>query len=219
MNKKTLTSRQQKVFDFVNSFQQEHGFPPTLREIGEAVGLANTNAVKGHLDGLEKKGYITRTPDKARSIQIVYSPSRMSRVKQKVHKILRTDEGVLHKIVYGLAFATRGKERLLEGRPAEELKVVFDREATDRGWTIHRLTINPDHVVAVVETWPNHSPRRTVQRLQSAGESIRRFIPATLSKKTLWEKGYAATTDLELVDDLALELIGSIEKPEDQVQE
>ena len=61
------TERQQAILDFVQQHLADHGFPPTLREIGEALGLAHVSAVRGHLAALEKKGYIVKDPDKARS--------------------------------------------------------------------------------------------------------------------------------------------------------
>ena len=56
MPSETLTERQRKVLDFVQGYVDGHGFPPTLREIGDAVGIASLNAVRGHLAALEKKG-------------------------------------------------------------------------------------------------------------------------------------------------------------------
>ena len=50
-----LTAKQQKVLDFVDGHCRSRGFPPTLREIGEGVGLANVSAVRGHVTALEKK--------------------------------------------------------------------------------------------------------------------------------------------------------------------
>ena len=66
MNAKPLTGQQQTVLTFVTGFVEEHGFPPTLREIGDAIGLVNVNAVRGHLAALEKKGYITKEEYQAR---------------------------------------------------------------------------------------------------------------------------------------------------------
>ena len=79
MEARPLTDQQESVLTFVEEFSRDRGFPPTLREIGDALGLPNVNAVRGHLAALEKKGYITRAPDKARSIQVVHAPSAISR--------------------------------------------------------------------------------------------------------------------------------------------
>jgi len=61
-----LTDQQEKVLATVEDYVARNGFPPTLREIGDALGLANVNAVRGHVSALEKKGYITKEPEKAR---------------------------------------------------------------------------------------------------------------------------------------------------------
>ena len=70
MKLKPLTNQQEKVLGYVESYLDKNGYPPTLKEIGTAIGLANITAVRGHLLALEKKGYIAKTPEKARSIQI-----------------------------------------------------------------------------------------------------------------------------------------------------
>jgi len=69
-----LTPRQQAILDFVSQFSRERGFAPSLREIGQAVGLANTSAVRGHVAALERKGVLRKEPDQPRSISVVTSP-------------------------------------------------------------------------------------------------------------------------------------------------
>jgi REP element-mobilizing transposase RayT len=217
MDARPLTSQQQNVLTFVEDFLRGHGFPPTMREIGDAIGLANINAVRGHLAALEKKGYITRAPDKARSIQVVHSPSAISRVKRKLHEVFHTDEGVFHRIVYGLAWATRRRAPLFTGPRREWMSEAIDREAIEHGWRILDKRIEPDHIVVVVETWPNHSPERTAHRFQAAGKALRRRHPGEFPGEPLWEKGYAVTTDLELLDDLVVKLLaGQMREKEDE---
>ena len=118
---KALTAKQDNVLRFVEAFFQSHGFPPTLREIGDAIGLVNINAVRGHMAALAKKGYITKADDKARAIQIVHTPSSLSRIKKELHKILRTDEGVFYRVVYGLAWKTWQRKQYLGGPEAERM--------------------------------------------------------------------------------------------------
>jgi repressor LexA len=55
-----LTDRQKEVFDFLRSFQAEHGWMPSLREIAVELGVSSLNGVAGHLDALERKGWIVR---------------------------------------------------------------------------------------------------------------------------------------------------------------
>lgn len=66
-----LSNRQQAILDFIKNEVRERGYPPSVREIGEAVGLASSSTVHGHLDRLEKKGLIRRDPTKPRAIEIL----------------------------------------------------------------------------------------------------------------------------------------------------
>lgn len=66
-----LTKRQTEIFDYIKQIVQSKGYPPSVREIGEAVGLASSSTVHGHLSRLEEKGYIRRDPTKPRAIEIV----------------------------------------------------------------------------------------------------------------------------------------------------
>ena len=66
-----LTDRQQEIYGFVVSYAQEHGYPPTVREIGSAVGLASPSTVHVHLAKLEQAGYIRRDPTKPRALELV----------------------------------------------------------------------------------------------------------------------------------------------------
>lgn len=66
-----LSNRQQAILEFIKNEVREKGYPPSVREIGEAVGLASSSTVHGHLDRLEKKGLIRRDPTKPRAIEIL----------------------------------------------------------------------------------------------------------------------------------------------------
>ncbi len=95
---KPLTHRQRTVLDFVGEYPRRQGFPPSLWEIGEGIGLPNMSAVRGHVTALLKKGYTTKEDDKARSIRIAHSPSMFSKIKRRLHGFARTDQGVLHEV-------------------------------------------------------------------------------------------------------------------------
>src|SRR2546428_4487782 len=66
-----LTDRQRQIFDFLASYVDEHGYPPTVREIGEAVGLASPSTVHAHLANLERSGLLKRDPTKPRALELV----------------------------------------------------------------------------------------------------------------------------------------------------
>ncbi len=66
-----LTQRQREVYEFVVSYLDSHGYPPTVREIGEAVGLASPSTVHAHLANLERAGYLRRDPTKPRALELM----------------------------------------------------------------------------------------------------------------------------------------------------
>ncbi|ANF97226.1 transcriptional repressor LexA [Paenibacillus bovis] len=66
-----ISSRQQAILEFIRNEVKLKGYPPSVREIGEAVGLASSSTVHGHLDRLEKKGLIRRDPTKPRAIELL----------------------------------------------------------------------------------------------------------------------------------------------------
>src|SRR5699024_12592347 len=66
-----LSKRQQMIFDFIKDEVNKKGYPPSVREIAEAVGLASSSTVHGHLSRIEKKGYIRRDPTKPRAIEVL----------------------------------------------------------------------------------------------------------------------------------------------------
>ena len=66
-----LTERQREIYEFVTGYVDGHGYPPTVREIGDAVGLASPSTVHAHLANLERAGYLRRDPTKPRALQLV----------------------------------------------------------------------------------------------------------------------------------------------------
>lgn len=67
-----LTARQREILDVIVDHQREHGFPPSVREIGTAVGLKSPATVKSHLDNLRDAGYLRTHPTKPRAIEVRY---------------------------------------------------------------------------------------------------------------------------------------------------
>ncbi len=66
-----LTKRQQEIFDFIKRYSAKHGYPPTVRDIGKAVGLASSSTVHAHLANLEKVGLLRRDPSKPRALELL----------------------------------------------------------------------------------------------------------------------------------------------------
>ncbi len=73
-----LTKRQQEIFDFVKQYVSDHGYPPTVRDIGKAIGLASSSTVHAHLANLEKLGMLRRDPTKPRAIEVLKDKARLA---------------------------------------------------------------------------------------------------------------------------------------------
>ena len=70
-----LTERQRELLDIVVEYASAHGYPPTLRDIGQHMCIRSTNGVNDHLKALERKGYIVREELKSRSIRVINWPT------------------------------------------------------------------------------------------------------------------------------------------------
>ncbi len=75
-----LTERQRQIWDFLVRYADGHGYPPTVREIGEAVGLASPSTVHAHLANLERAGLLRRDPTKPRALELTREPRRRDAV-------------------------------------------------------------------------------------------------------------------------------------------
>jgi repressor LexA len=71
-----LTKRQQEIFDFIKRYSGEHGYPPTVRDIGKAIGLTSSSTVHAHLANLEKVGLLRRDPSKPRAIEVLVDKAK-----------------------------------------------------------------------------------------------------------------------------------------------
>src|SRR5438128_3240750 len=82
-----LTGRQQEIWKFLTDYVDDHGYPPTVREIGEAVGLASPSTVHAHLANLERAGLIKRDPTKPRALELRRDPKPEPARVADVHKL------------------------------------------------------------------------------------------------------------------------------------
>jgi repressor LexA len=71
-----LTKRQKEIFDFIRRYASKHGYPPTVREIGKAVGLGSPSTVHAHLANLEKIGLLKRDPSKPRALEVLVEKAK-----------------------------------------------------------------------------------------------------------------------------------------------
>jgi repressor LexA len=76
-----LTPRQREIWDYLLAYVERHGYPPTVREIGQAVGLASPSTVHAHLANLERAGLLKRDPTKPRALELV------AREREQEHKL------------------------------------------------------------------------------------------------------------------------------------
>ena len=85
-----LTGRQQEIWQFLTDYVDAHGYPPTVREIGEEVGLASPSTVHAHLANLERAGLIKRDPTKPRALELRRDPrpeQARAPVAEDVHRL------------------------------------------------------------------------------------------------------------------------------------
>jgi repressor LexA len=71
-----LTKRQQEIFEYVKRYVGEHGYPPTVRDIGKAIGLTSSSTVHAHLGNLERLGVLRRDPTKPRAIEVLVDKAK-----------------------------------------------------------------------------------------------------------------------------------------------
>ncbi len=71
-----LTKRQQEIVDFIKKYSARYGYPPTVRDIGKAIGLTSSSTVHAHLSNLEKVGLLRRDPTKPRAIELLVDKAK-----------------------------------------------------------------------------------------------------------------------------------------------
>jgi len=87
-----LTARQQEIWQFLVEYTDGHGYPPTVREIGEAVGLASPSTVHAHLANLERAGLLKRDPSKPRALDLIghrtmTAAAPVSQPAEEIHRL------------------------------------------------------------------------------------------------------------------------------------
>jgi repressor LexA len=177
-----LTGRQQEIWKFLTDYVDEHGYPPTVREIGEAVGLASPSTVHAHLANLERAGLIKRDPTKPRALELRRDPKPEPARAADVHKLplvgeiaaggpLLAEDNVEEYIAVPEPLAGRGEEFLLRVKGDSMIKagildgdiVVVRREQTAE---------NGDIVVALAGT-DETADEATVKRFVKEGGRVR----------------------------------------------
>lgn len=80
---RAMTSRQREILEFIGAQVHERGYPPSVREIGEAVGLTSPSTVHSHLNTLERLGYLRRDPTKPRAIEVRWDPNSGAAIERR----------------------------------------------------------------------------------------------------------------------------------------
>lgn len=78
-----LTGKRREILDFIAAQLRERGYPPSVREIGEAVGLTSSSTVHAHLTTLQRQGYLRRDPTKPRAIEVRYDASSAAPIERR----------------------------------------------------------------------------------------------------------------------------------------
>jgi repressor LexA len=97
-----LTQRQKQTLDFIRQSIEERGYPPTLREIGEYMGIRSTNGVNDHLRALERKGYLRREDMKSRALRLVGPPEETPEPTPPRDEDQAVDVQILGRVAAGL---------------------------------------------------------------------------------------------------------------------
>jgi len=177
-----LTGRQREIWSFLVDYVDRHGYPPTVREIGEAVGLASPSTVHAHLANLERAGLIKRDPTKPRALELRRDPKPGPARGADVHKLpligeiaaggpLLAEDNVEDYIAVPEPLAGRGEEFLLRVKGESMIKagildgdiVVVRREQTAE---------NGDIVVALAGE-DETAQEATVKRFFKDGARVR----------------------------------------------
>jgi repressor LexA len=131
-----LTKRQAQTLDYIRQSIEERGYPPTLREIGEYMGIRSTNGVNDHLRALERKGYLTREDMKSRALRVVDVNDRQAPPRS-------TDENILDIRIVGRVAA--GLPLLAEENVVDTVRV--DRMLVRGGREVFGLRVTGDSMI------------------------------------------------------------------------
>ena len=83
MTDTTLTGKRREILEYIEASLRDRGYPPSVREIGEAVGLTSSSSVHAHLATLQKQGYLRRDPTKPRAIEVRYDTSSGAMIEKR----------------------------------------------------------------------------------------------------------------------------------------
>jgi REP element-mobilizing transposase RayT len=197
-----LTARQQEILDFIQARIMERAGAPSLMEIGAEFGIPNPNGIRAHLLALEKKGYIQRTPDQARSIRLVPGPGRSTNIITALKKKIWASQRYFVYLPITIVCQTRKGYPFFQEKLAGELERQLRRVCADHDWEILDLKISPDGFTIRLLASPDHSPERMARNLKNSTLALGVRHPFHFHGKNMWAPGFVATTDPQLLDEL-----------------
>jgi repressor LexA len=179
-----LTSRQRKILDVIRDAVSDRGYPPSIREIGEAVGLTSTSSVHSQLEALQRKGYIRRDPTKPRAIEVhlaeapVTMPKPLPTYVPLVGQIaagtpILADEQVEEVLPLPRELVGQGELFMLKVRGDS----MIDDGVFDGDFVVVRSQPDADDGDMVAALLVDAEPEATVKRLSRRGGRIR-LLPA-----------------------------------------
>jgi repressor LexA len=199
-----LTRRQQQVLDYINACIQDRGYPPTMREIGEHMGISSTNGVNDHLKALERKGYLVRDDMKSRALRPVAGSGQWLEVPvvgrvaagmpvlavENIEDTVKVDRFFVGPSREVFALRVSGESMIEDGIFDGDYIFVRKQVAADKG----------EIVVAMIDG------EATVKRYYPEGDRIR-FQPANETMEPI----YVRSSDFRSVDLLGV-VIGVFRK-------
>ena len=140
-----LTKRQEQTLDYIRQSIEQRGYPPTLREIGEYMGIRSTNGVNDHLRALERKGYLRREDMKSRALRVVEQPAEKAAAAAALAALgaRAPDENLLEIRILGRVAA--GLPLLAEENVVDTVRV--DRMMVRGGREVFGLRVTGDSMI------------------------------------------------------------------------
>lgn len=138
-----LTKRQAQTLEFIRQSIEERGYPPTLREIGESMGIRSTNGVNDHLRALERKGYLRREDMKSRALRLVSQEPEAAPASTALSALPGGDDALLEVQVLGRVAA--GLPLLAEENVVDTVRI--DRMLVRGGRDVFGLRVQGDSMI------------------------------------------------------------------------